>query len=173
MRTPGNLARLQGVQALGQIAPAQHRTGARPQFSDPKLLGPLMGHVVILPAAAVASSLAQERPAAGLIRGAAEQLPIDKALGHQHLMAVGLLPVGREPRQAELHGPAGQIRHMRVGQDQKAAVVDHQRQTAGLLSGAPANPSLPVFEIKRGGVPRQQRHPLILIFDHIAQLLAD
>jgi hypothetical protein len=157
----------------GQARGTQHAAGFEPQFAHPELLGPSVGGVVILATAAAALGLAQKLPALGLVAGAAEQLAVDKALGDQHGVSVGLLPVPGQPRAAERQHAAGQIGAIHPGQDEKAGVVGHQRKPATPLRDGPADPFLAILEVVGRRAPAQQGHPLAVHFGDIPQLLAD
>ena len=80
-------------------------------------------------------------------------------------MAVAGLPVGAEPVQSQAQNPRAQIGHGAVGQNQEAAVVDHQAQAAITLGARPTDPLIAVLEMFGGGAEEQQRHPAVLGID--------
>ncbi len=88
-------------------------------------------------------------------------------------MAPALYPVGREPREHELHKPADEIGTVALGQHQQARVVDQQRQARAPLLVGPADEAVARLEVQRGGIPRGQRQPLTAIGGHVAQMFAD
>jgi len=173
LRTFRNLSLRQRLQGRGEVAPPQNRARSRPQFPHPKLLGPLVGHVGILPGSPVALRLPQERPAAGLVARPPKPLAVDKTLRHQHRVPVDAPPIRRPPLPSELHHPAGQVRHPPLRPKQKPAVVHPQRQPAPLLAHRPPNPRFPVLPVEGRRAPRQSGHPWAAILRHVAQLLPD
>lgn len=88
-------------------------------------------------------------------------------------MAVTLTPILAQALQGELHHPASQIGHVERGQDEKAAVVDHQTETALLLLDRPTNPLFAQLEIESAGGPGEQPNPLPAPFSNMPQVASD
>ncbi len=152
---------------------AELAAGLGQQFAHPDLFGPVVFLVEILGAALPAGGRSQPRPAAGLITGALIEVRIDKRFGQRQRMVPALDPVGREPREHELHKPADEIGTVAGGQHQQAGVVDQQRQARAPLLVSPADEAVARLEMERGGVPGGQRQPLTAILGHVAQMFAD
>jgi hypothetical protein len=69
----------------------------------------------------------------GFIAGAAEQLAVDEALGHQHGVSVSLLPIIGKAVAAESEHAAGEVGAVRSGQDEVSGVVGDEREAAAAL----------------------------------------
>ena len=159
-------------QGGGPVALAQNGAGARAPFAHPELLGMSVGQVEILAGLPAALGLAQQGPAAGFVRGAAQLLRIDKTLGLPDWVSIEVSPILAEPRQTKLQAAAGQIGDVPGLQDQEAALVGHERKPALVLRGSPADPGCAGLQVGSSGAPGQQADPLALRFGHIARRLA-
>ncbi len=89
------------------------RGGIALEFFDKQRLGPVMFHIVVLLAAAIALRRPQFGPAAGFIGRAPEQLGVHKTLRQPHRMGVARLPILRQPLGTAYH-PRRQIGIMTV-----------------------------------------------------------
>jgi hypothetical protein len=62
---------------------------------------------------------------------------------------------------------------MGLGQDEEAAIVDHQAQTPIPLGPGPSNPLVPVLQMLGGGTEKQKRQPVALgVHSRVTHLLA-
>ena len=147
--------------------------GAFDQFFHPELFGPLVRLIEILRVAAEAGSRPQFAPAADFIRGAAKLLGIDEGLDQRDGMAPAGEPVVGQAREHLFEQAAGQVGIVRVGQDNEARIVDHQRQAAAALLGGPADELIAVAQVVGRGAEGDQREPLALVGGGIAQVFAD
>lgn len=75
--------------------------------------------------------------------------------------------------QDELHHAAGQIRKIAARQNEKPGVVGQKSSPLAALLGAPADESVPSFEMPGRGAPTGKRQPLPTISRDITKLLTD
>jgi hypothetical protein len=109
----------------------------------------------------------------GFVTGPSEQLAVDEALGHQHGVSVGLLPIIGKAVAAESEHAAGEVGAVRSGQDQLSGVVSDEREAAATLGDVPAEPSLAILEVVGRSAPTQQSDPPAIHLGDIAEVLAN
>ena len=81
--------------------------------------------------------------------------------------------VGGQAAQTQPEDTRGQIgKALALGQDEEAAVVDDQAQTARALTRTPAKPRFARLEMKRCGAESDEGNPLTVELGHVAQRLA-
>ena len=92
--------------------------------------------------AGAALRLPDANPVGGAIAGTAEALALDKRFEQMHGMSVSRLPISGQPSGDAPQQVAGQMGHADPGQDQKATIVDQQRQAARAGGVVPTNPAV-------------------------------
>ncbi len=82
-------------------------------------------------------------------------------------------PIAHQTPWAERQNPGPQVENMPVGQDEKAAVVDHQLQAAIAMAKVPTDPAIARGALERTGRKAQQGHPFLPPGGDIPQGFAD
>src|SRR5277367_4696195 len=151
----------------------QQGASVGPQGLEEDPLGGLRQGAVPPAGAAESLRVPHVDPVRRPIHRPAKTLRVHKGPQQQHAMTEGGLPIARQTPWAERQNPRPQIENMPVGQDEKAAVVDHQLQAAVALAKVPADPAIARRTLEGRGRKAQQRHPFLPPGGDIPQRFAD
>ena len=104
------------------------------------------------------------------ITSAFEPLGIDVGFDQQDRMAIALEPVRTEYLEVAAQDVGSPIGGLALGlEHHEARVTSHQMPSVMPLGAGPTDPDIPRAEVEGGTGPPQQRDPLALLFDDIAQ----
>ena len=152
----------------------QTAAGVLAERSAEAALGLVVAHVEVTGVAAGAIGLAQLGPAAGGVEGAGEVGGIDEGLNHEDGMAIAGVPVCREPGQHQAQGFGSEVGEGFVWQQEKAGVVDDQREAAAAVFLGPADPLVAGAQAASGGTEDQDAEPVTEgVGEGIVEALAD
>ena len=127
--------------------------------------------VAIVPAAA--TSLAHWQPVGRPVAKTGKTLALDKSLRQAGREVVFALPVAAQPAQDSAQNVAGQMRHAHMGQNEKAAIVNYERQSLLALLDAPADEGITGFDFPGRGAKEQAGQVTTkTVANKIAQVLA-